>query len=67
MMNEHVLHLASLVRVGTLVTVQRSLRQGTPAPRTVTAKPPKRAADPRVRWSTDPDGAHTDTGDYSYR
>lgn len=28
MMNEHVLHLASLVRVGTLVTVQRSLRQG---------------------------------------
>lgn len=62
MMNEHVLHLASLVRVGTQVTVLRSLRNVSPA-RTATARPPKplpqRASDPRIRWSADPDGRYT--------
>lgn len=71
MMNEHVLHLASLVRVGTPVTVLRSLRQGNPAI-TAAAKPPRpvpqpRAADPRIRWSADPDSRYTEPDDYDYR
>lgn len=70
MMNEHVLHLASLVRVGTQVTVLRSLRQSNPA-LTAAAKPlkaaPQRASDPRIRWSADPDGRYAYPDDYDYR
>ena len=70
MMNEHVLHLASIVSIGTEVTVVRSLRQG--APQTVSSVPrPTPAArvtransDPRVRWSADPDRDYTDPEEY---
>lgn len=64
MMNEHVLHLASLVQVGTQVTVLRSLRPGSPA-RTATAKP--RTSQPRMLWSADPDSSYTYPDDYGYR
>ncbi len=62
MLNQHVLHLATLVQVGTDVTVVRSLGAGPgsvaavnptvePAPRS-NVQPPNRA---RVQWSADPD------------
>lgn len=80
MLNKHVLHLASLVEVGTQVTVVPSLGRGlnivsAPAPRErVTARseaPPVRRP-PRVRWSADPDpypydDRFDDDGDYRYR
>lgn len=76
MMNEHVLHLATLVSVGTEVTVVRSLRDPFPQ-RTVQAKPkpapapvratPRSASDPRVRWSADPDPSYAEPDDYSVR
>lgn len=74
MMNEHVLHLATLVNVGTEVTVVRSLRDPFPQ-RTVQAKPkppapraaPRTAQDPRVRWSADPDPGYAEPYDYNTR
>lgn len=74
MMNEHVLHLATLVAVGTEVTVVRSLRDPFPR-RTVQAKPrpapprasPRTAQDPRVRWSADPDPEYANPDDANVR
>lgn len=59
MMNAHVVHLASLVSVGTEVTVVRSLRQGVPSAQARVEQKPRltqrpRPA-PRIRWDDDPD------------
>ncbi len=71
MLNQNVLHLASLVHVGTEVTVVRSLGAG--SGRVAAAKPKaepapqSRAApesDARVQWSADPDPRPTDPDDY---
>lgn len=67
MLNENVVHLASLVSVGTRVTVVRSLR-GAVSPATsarpLTRPAPqasvRRSAEPRVRWSPDPGGPEDD-------